>query len=48
LGEDVKESYVDLKQPSADRCPRFLGTIVKAPELQYHHAVCNWYLWNQF
>jgi glutamine synthetase len=48
LGEDVKERYADLKQASADRCPRLLGTLVKAPEVQYHHAVYNQFLWNQF
>jgi glutamine synthetase len=48
LGEDVKARYADLKQASADRCPRLLGTMVKAPEVQYHHAVYNQYLWNQF
>ena len=48
FGEDVKERYADLKQASADRCPRLLGTFVKAPEVQYHHDVYNQYLWNQF
>jgi glutamine synthetase len=48
LGEDVKGRYVDLKQAAADRCPRLLGTRVKAPEVQYHHEVYNQYLWNQF
>jgi glutamine synthetase len=48
LGEDVKARYADLKQASADRCPRLLGTLVKAPEVQYHHAVYNQFLWNQF
>jgi glutamine synthetase len=48
LGEDVKGRYADLKQSSADRCPRLLGTFVKAPEVQYHHEVYNQYLWNQF
>src|SRR5487761_2173835 len=48
LGTDVKERYADLKQASADRCPRLLGTIVKAPEVQFHHDVYNQYLWNQF
>ena len=33
LGEDVKSRYADLKQASADRCPRLLGTFVKAPEV---------------
>src|SRR5712675_2469870 len=48
LGEDVKGRYADLKQASADRCPRLLGTFVKAPEVQYHHAVYNQFLWNLF
>ncbi|HYA22861.1 MAG TPA: glutamine synthetase family protein [Terriglobales bacterium] len=48
LGEDVKGRYADLKQASADRCPRQLGTIVKAPEVQFHHEVYNQYLWNLF
>src|SRR4051794_16473465 len=48
LGEDVKGRYVDLKQASADRCPRLLGTFVKSQEVQYHHDVYNQYLWNLF
>jgi glutamine synthetase len=48
LGEDVKARYADLKQASADRCPRLLGTIVKAPEVQFHHDVYNQLLWNKF
>jgi glutamine synthetase len=48
LGEDVKGRYADLKQASADRCPRLLGTFVKPQEVQYHHEVYNQYLWNQF
>ncbi len=48
LGLDVKARYADLKQASADRCPRLLGTFVKAPEVQYHHDVYNQYLWNLF
>jgi len=48
LGEDVKGRYADLKQASADRCPRLLGTFVKVPEVQYHHDVYNQYLWNMF
>ncbi len=48
MGEDVKGRYADLKEASADRCPRLLGTVVKAPEVQYHHDVYNQYLWNQF
>ncbi len=48
LGADVKGRYADLKQAAADRCPRLLGTVVKAPEVQFHHDVYNQYLWNQF
>ncbi|GIU75106.1 MAG: glutamine synthetase [Bryobacteraceae bacterium] len=48
LGEDVKARFADLKQASADRCPRLLGTFVKTPEVQYHHEVYNQYLWSLF
>ncbi len=48
LGEDVMTRYADLKQASADRCPRSLGTFVKAPEVQFHHEVYNQFLWNLF
>ena len=48
LGEDVKKRYAELKQASADRCARLLGTFVKAQEVQYHHEVYNQYLWNLF
>lgn len=48
LGEDVKARYADLKQASADRCSRLLGTFVKVPEVQYHHEVYNQFLWNLF
>jgi glutamine synthetase len=48
LGDDVKGRYADLKQASADRCPRLLGSIVKPQEVQFHHEVYNQYLWNQF
>jgi glutamine synthetase len=48
LGADVKGRYADLKQASADRCARLLGTFVKGPEVQYHHEVYNQLLWNDF
>ena len=48
LGDDVKGRYAELKQASADRCPRLLGTFVKTPEVQYHHEVYNQYLWSLF
>ncbi len=48
MAADVKARYADLKQAAADRCPRLLGTFVKAQEVQYHHEVYNQYLWNLF
>ncbi len=48
LGDDVKARYADLKQASADRCPRLLGSVVKAAEVQFHHEVYNQFLWNLF
>ena len=48
LGEDVKGRYADLKQASADRCPRLLGAVVKASEVQFHHEVYTQFLWNLF
>jgi glutamine synthetase len=48
LGNDVKGRYADLKQASADRCPRLLGSVVKTQEVQYHHDVYNQFLWNLF
>jgi len=48
LGADVRDRYADLKQASADRCARLLGTVVKGPEIQFHHEVYNQFLWNQF
>jgi glutamine synthetase len=48
FSEDVKDRYLDLKKASADRCARLLGTVVKVPEIQFHHEVYNQFLWNQF
>jgi glutamine synthetase len=48
LGEMVVERFAALKQAQADRCPRDLGTLVKAAEVQFHHEVTNQYLWAQF
>ena len=48
LGSDVQGRYSDLKQASANRCPRELGTIVKDCEVQFHHVVYNQSLWNLF
>jgi glutamine synthetase len=48
LGAEVCERYAALKQASADRCPRLLGTRIKAAEIQFHHEVTNQYYWNLF
>ena len=48
LGEDVQTKYVDLKQMSADRCPKLLGTMVKTEEILFHHDVTNQYIWGRF
>jgi glutamine synthetase len=48
LGDEVKGRYADLKQAAADRCPRLLGTFVKAPEVLYHHEVYNQLIWGLF
>jgi glutamine synthetase len=48
LGEAVVERFAELKQMQADRCPRALGNMVKAAEVQFHHEVTNQYLWSQF
>ena len=48
LGEEVQARFADLKQAQAERCPKALGTQIKAAEVQFHHEVTNQYLWNQF
>jgi glutamine synthetase len=48
LGEEVVAKYADLKQGSADRCPRLLGTRIKRAEVQFHHEVYNQALWTKF
>ncbi len=48
LGEMVHDKYADLKQASAERCPKALGTLIKSGEVQFHHEVTNQYLWGQF
>jgi glutamine synthetase len=48
LGEEVRDKYAELKQASADRCPRLLGGLIKSAEIQFHHEVTNQYLWNRF
>jgi glutamine synthetase len=48
FGDVVHEKFAELKTASANRCPRALGTKVKAGEIQFHHEVTNQYLWSQF
>ncbi|HEY6785056.1 MAG TPA: glutamine synthetase family protein [Gemmatimonadales bacterium] len=48
LGAEVHGKFADLKIAQADRCPRALGSVVKAAEIQFHHEVTNQHLWSQF
>ena len=48
LGEQVQSRFAEVKQASAERCPRALGTMIKTSEVQFHHEVTNQYLWNKF
>ncbi len=48
LGEEAHAKFAELKQISADRCPKELGTLVKPSEVQFHHEVTNQLLWNTF
>lgn len=48
LGESVQAKYAEIKQGQADRCPKALGSMIKVPEIQFHHEVTNQYLWNLF
>jgi len=48
FGENVASKFAELKLASAERCPKALGTMVKAAEVQFHHEVTNQYLWNHF
>jgi len=48
LTESVHKKYADLKLASAERCPKALGSLIKIPEIQFHHEVTNQYLWSKF
>ncbi|HEX5691228.1 MAG TPA: glutamine synthetase, partial [Roseiflexaceae bacterium] len=48
LGGEVRDKFAELKQASADRCPRLLGTRIKRAEVQFHHEVTNQHLWSNF
>jgi hypothetical protein len=48
MGEEVHAKFAELKLAQAERCPKALGTHIKASEVQFHHEVTNQYLWSQF
>ena len=48
LGEPCQSKYAELKQASADRCPKELGGVIKRAEIMFHHEVTNQLLWNLF
>ena len=41
MSEVNHEKYIVLKEKSANRCPRELGTRVKSGEVLFHHEVTN-------
>src|SRR6185295_843505 len=48
MGEDAHAKFAELKLAQAERCPKALGTLIKASEVQLHHEVTNQFLWSQF
>jgi glutamine synthetase len=48
LGEVLQTKYAELKQASAERCPKQLGSRVKTAEIQFHHEITNQLLWSMF
>ena len=48
MGEESHGKFAEIKQRAADRCPKELGTRVKAGEVMFHHEVTNQLLWNSF
>ena len=48
LTEELQGKLSELKQASADRCPKELGALVKSQEIQFHHEVTNQELWSHF
>ncbi len=48
LGERPFQKFLELKSTIADRCPKALGTRIKASEVLFHHEVTNQQLWSQF
>ncbi len=48
LGEEVHGKFAEIKLAQAERCPKALGSLIKASEIQFHHEVTNQYLWGRF
>jgi len=48
ITKEVRDKYLALKGEVAARCPKDLGTKVKASEIIYHHEVTNQLLWHSF
>ena len=48
LGEEVHGKFAEIKLAQAERCPKALGALIKASEVQFHHEVTNQYLWGLF
>jgi glutamine synthetase len=48
LGQETYEKYIAVKVLQAERCAMRLGTLIKTPEIQFHHEVTNQHLWTQF
>lgn len=48
IGPENAEKYAELKEASANRCPKELGTMVKSEEILFHHEVTNQYIWKRF
>ena len=48
LGAETHAKYIRWKEEAADRCPRKLGTSIKAGEVIHHHEVTNQQLWSTF
>jgi len=48
FGDTVHTKFAELKNASAERCPKALGSTVKSNEVQFHHEITNQYLWSKF
>lgn len=48
ISAENQQKFYELKQASADRCPKLLGSMVKTEEILFHHEVTNQYIWGRF